>query len=234
MSLLASSAFAQGLNLSWNDCGSFGTEQRNFACGVNTGVNTMYCSAVTGVVMPQLNGMAGVLHLQVNQALISDWWKIGGTGVAPNCRAGTAMTADFSFIANVNCVDPWQGAAAGGLNYEHGFNGANRARIRTVCAIAGSIAINGTDEHYFLKVTVNNSRSTGTGACAGCSDGACIVFNSLLVTQPAGVGDFLIINPLARRHVLWQPGGSTIGGLGCPAQVPTRDQTWGQVKSLYR
>ncbi|MEO5618821.1 MAG: hypothetical protein ABIS67_13725 [Candidatus Eisenbacteria bacterium] len=221
-----------GVNLSWNDCGTFGTLQRNFACNVNTGVNTMVASVITGVDMPQLNGQAGVIDLQTNQAALSPWWLIGGTGAAPNCRAGTTITADFSFITMFSCVDPWQGGAAGGVNYTAGFGGPNRARIRTVCAIAGSTAINGVDEAYMFKVNINNSRSTGTGSCAGCTDGACIVLNSIQVTQPAGVGDYTLSSPITRNFVQWQ-GGGNIGGQ-CPAATPTRSATWGSVKSLYR
>ena len=105
---------------------------------------------------------------------------------------------------------------------------ASRART-----IPGSTSITGTDEYYFFRVGISNARSTGNGSCAGCTDGACIVFNSIQVTQPAGVGDYTISNPLVRNFVQWQGGGGSVAG-GCPASVPTRQQTWGSVKSLYR
>jgi len=218
-----------GINLSWNDCASFGGLQRNFACTSNSGANTMFASVVTGVDMGQLNGQAGVLDLQTNQPALSPWWTIG-TG---QCRLGSAITADFNFLANTNCLDAWAGTAAGGVNYQQAFEGVpNRSRIRTVCAIAGSTPITGVDEYYMFKVTINNSRSTGTGSCAGCQDGACIVFNSILVTQPLGVGDYTISAPITRNYVQWQ-GGGNIGG-NCPGATPTRSATWGSVKSLYR
>ena len=231
LTVVASSAHAAGVNLSWNDCASFGQQQRNFACASNSGANTMVGSAITGVAMPQLNGMAGVLDMQTNEAALSPWWTIGG---APNCRLTSTVSADFNFLALANCVDPWAGVAAGGSSYIGPFGPANRARFRTVCAIPGNTAITGTDEYYFFKITFTNARSTGNGSCAGCADGACILLNSLQVTQPAGVGDYVITNALVQSYVLWQAGGSAIGGLGCPLQVPTRNQTWGSVKSLYR
>jgi len=72
----------------------------------------------------------------------------------------------------------------------------------------------------------------GTGSCAGCTDGACIVFTSQKLTEPLGVGDYTITSPALRQYVTFQSGGA-LGG-GCPAVVPTQNRTWGSVKSLYR
>ena len=89
LTLVASSAFAAGgVNLSWNDCGAFGTMQRNFACNTNSGVNTMFASAIAPVPMPQLNGHAGVLDLQTNQATLSSWWRhctVPKPAITPAC-----------------------------------------------------------------------------------------------------------------------------------------------------
>jgi hypothetical protein len=233
LALTAGIASAQGgINLSWIDCGTFGTLQRNFACASNTGANTMVGSAIAPAPMPQLNGHEGVLDLQTNQLALSNWWKIGGTGVAPNCRPATAMTSDYNFLALANCYDPWAGSAAGGLNFTQGFNGPNRGRIKTVCAIPGSTPIDDATENYILKINITNVRSTGAGSCAGCSDGACIVLNSIKLTQPLGVGDYTISTPITRNYVQWQ-GGGNIGG-ECPGATPTKSATWGSVKSLYR
>ena len=229
LALASTAQAAGGLNLSWSDCSTFGTMQRNFACASNTApAHIMYGSAITGVDMGQLNGQASVLDLQTNQAALSNWWQLGAGG----CRAGL-ISAGFDFTANVNCLDPWAGQAAGGINYTAGFGGANKARIRTVCAIPGSTSISGTDEYYFFKVTILNGKTTGNGSCAGCTDGACVVFNSIEVTQPLGVGDYKISNPLNRNWVQFQGGATGVSG-GCPAATPTRNKTWGSVKSIYR
>jgi len=221
-----------GINLSWNDCGTFGLLQKNFACNSNTAAShVMYASAITGVDMPQLNGQAGGLDMQTNQASLSNWWQFNTGG----CRFNSPsyLSANFDFTsASGNCFDPWLGGAAGGISFTPGFNGPNRARIRTVCAIPGSTAIDGVSEYYFFKVGIGNARTTGLGSCAGCLDGACIVLNSIQVTQPAGVGDYTLTLPITRNYIQWQAGGN-IGG-ECPAATPTRSATWGSVKSLYR
>ena len=104
--------------------------------------------------------------------------------------------------------------------------------MRTVGAIPSpGTSINGTDEYYFFKVVITNAKTVGTGSCGGCSDGAAIVFRSLLVTQPYGVGDYVIDTPLQRNYVLWQSGASVES---IPNPTPTKTTTWGAVKSLYR
>ena len=227
-----SMASAQGgINLSWNDCGTTGVMTRTFACGNNSGANTMYGSAIAPAEIPAMVAMAAVLDLQTNQAALNPWWLMG-TG---ECRSGL-LTADYNFLSSPGtCGDPWSGNASGGSNYTSNFGMANRGRIRLVCAVAAPIDVDNVSENYYFKVTYTNGKTTGTGACAGCTDGACIVFNSIELDQNPGVPNAVTIvtNPLNRSYVLWQSGGGSVAG-GCPQAVPTKNATWGSVKSLYR
>jgi hypothetical protein len=229
VALTAGIASAQGgLNLAWNDCGAAGQSNRNIACTTNSGLNTLVASIVTGFDIPNLVSEESVMDLQTNQAALSPWWLIGGT----NCRAATAVAASFDFTGGpFTCVDLWENAGFGGVNYLGPFEQPNRARIRTVYAINPGKAIDGVSEWYLFKVNINNSRSTGTGACAGCLDAACIVLNSVKMIQPIGEGDYTIVNPLLSQSATWQ--GGVVGG-GCPGATPTKSATWGSVKSLYR
>ncbi len=231
LTTFAAAAHAQGLNLSWTDCGTTGTVLKSFACTSNTLTGAiMVASAVAGTPIDQLNGEESVMSLQTNQAALSPWWDLGTGG----CRGTTAISSSFDFTGGpFTCVDAWSGGASGGMQAQPLFDGPNRERFRTVAAIAGSTAITGTDEYYFFKLTLLGAKTTGNGSCAGCSDGACIVFNQIKLTEPAGVGDFTITAPLTREYVEWQSGATSVTG-GCPAATPTRNQTWGQVKSLYR
>ncbi len=223
---------AGGINLSWSDCGVAGVSGKTFAA---TGCSTlsgaiMIASAETGTEMPELNGEESVLDLETNQATLYPWWHLEAGG----CRGPTAISSSFDFTGGpFTCIDPWSGQAAGGMNYTAGYGGANRARIRTVAAIPGSTAISGTDEYYFFKITLLFAKSTGNGSCAGYTDGVCITFNSLKLTQPVDApgGDLTLTNSLFRNYVTFQSGGASIG---CPGATPTRNRTWGSVKALYR
>jgi len=237
--LVSASAYAQGgINLSWTECGAAGGAAKTFLCNSNTTTaSVLVASAIPPVAMPQLNGCAGVLDLQTNQPVLSQWWHTESGG----CRAG-AITASFDFTTPnfTNCSDPWVGAGAGGASVTPGFNGPNRDRIRAVGAIPGSTSIDPTTpspgagltgEYYIFQIKISNVKTVNS-VCTGCLDGACIALNSVQLTQPAGVGDYTLTNPITRAFVTWQAGGG-IGGQ-CPAAVPTQNTTWGQVKSIYR
>jgi len=232
VSCFVGTARAGGINLSWDDCGTFGSMTRNFACNTNTGFNSMIASAVSPIAMNQFDAASGVIDLVTNQPTISPWWTMD----SPGCRGGppSAMSADFFFVTGpFSCLDPWGGAASGGSNYQSAYPAPNRARIRLVCALSTPQSINNSSEYYFFRITFSNAKTTGAGSCVGCTDGACILFSQIQLAQPVGVGDATVTNPLTRNFVLWQASGAGVLG-GCPGATPTRNTTWGAVKSLYR
>ena len=89
-------------------------------------------------------------------------------------------------------------------------------------------------EYYAFRLTLNNSKSTGVGSCAGCAEPVCIVLNMIRLVQalgaPGGDQDVSAIRAGGTNIITWQggPGGATCN------LVPTRRATWGQIKSFYR
>jgi len=229
LALTAGLAMAQGdINLGWTDCPApYGTGLTNLspACNSNLGANVLVASFMPPVDMLQFNGHAGVVDLQVAASTLDPWWHLETGG----CRVGK-LTGSFDFTAGpFSCLDVWAGLASGGINL--GTIGTNRLRIRTVCAVPGVAPISSISEYYVFKLTISNAQTVGPLGCAGCLDPACIVFNNLLLTQPAGVGDYVLTTgPL--QYVTWRAGTGVTGG--CPAATPTRNTTWGTVKALYR
>jgi len=230
LALTAGLAMAQGdINLGWSDCPApygVGTTNISPACTSNTGANILVGSFSAPADMAELNGHLAVVDLQVAAATLDAWWHVETGG----CRVGR-MTGSFDFTSGpFSCGDVWAGLASGGINIA--TIGTNRLRIKTVCAVAGvaPVAADGA-EWYVFKLTIGNQQSVGTGSCAGCTDPACIVFNNLLLTQPAGVGDYVLTSgPL--QYATWRLGTGVVGG--CPEATPTRKGTWGSVKALYR
>ena len=79
---------------------------------------------------------------------------------------------------------------------------------------------------------ITNAKTVGADACSGCDTPVCIVFNSLKLMQPAGVGDIYVsAGDMAydELYATWRG-----GPFDCPFVVPAHRGTWGQLKSLYR
>lgn len=231
--LLASATVARagGIDLSWSDCGSFGTGQRSFACTTNAfGSEVLIASAVPAVAMPALNGNDCVILIQTPSATLPAWWQFQSGG----CRAGNvSVTSDFTSFGS--CVDPWQGFAAAGflVDYPVAGSGPDVERIRTVTGLpsGAEMAVDTSHELYLVRVTILHGKTVGTGSCAGCTQSACIVLQKVELLAPGGGVAQTLTNTLLRQHVVWQDPALVAG---CPGATPARDRTWGSVKSLYR
>jgi hypothetical protein len=236
MLFVASSALAAGVNLAWNNCASEGgVANRTSACAVNTGTNVLTGSFVPSIDRTGVTGVECVLDIIVGDgtSAIPAWWDINGVG---SCRSGALGANPLVNGANTICNDWSGGTSLGGLAaYNQGgtIAPANQpAHRRIVCAFA--VAAPGVDvpanaEYFAFNVTVNNSKTVGTGACAGCATAACIVFNSINVVAGTATHDLLSGGATASGsdQATWQ-------GAGPNCQlVPTKSATWGQVKAMY-
>ena len=230
LALSATLAAADGINLSWSDCGTFGAAMNSFTCNSNSGTPfSMVASFTSPAPMPEFLGLSAQIDLTTNTPALPDWWK-HGTGL---CRGSAAMSVNFDFTANVNCTDVFVGQAVGGYLYEGGFSVPNRARLLVQCAIPLGTQgpIDDVSEYYGFRANITRTKSTGTGSCPGCPDPVCVVLNEIQLIQP----DQFNFNPkvttaISRNFVTWQ----TATVPGCPLSTPTRNSSWGQVKSLYR
>ncbi len=245
---LAAPAAAQ-LNLSWDDCGAAGTELRTWACDANP---TVVARAYASFVVPPSFNITALTGAQAEISLFSAaptlpaWWQMG-TNVTGSCRPN-GVAVDFN-IPCANATDYW-GAAVGGTYGGFGyFWGPNNqfsysyppsgARLRTVQAVsqtsAGPI---GPGQYYLCTITIKGMNTVGTGACAGCTIPVGIVFSSLLLTQPAGVGDYTLSIGADRMWADWQCPGFPVtdnpAGFVFDCVTPAKQKTWGQIKSLYR
>lgn len=235
MAGLASAAMAApGLNLSWNDCGSAGTNNKTFACGANTGSNLAVGSFVAPAGVTGMTGNDVVLDIITTTSPLPAWWDFLNSGA---CRqASLSMSLALSPTTGSTCTDYWNGQAAGGLTAyrtsttNNPTPAPNRSRITGSFGVAEAFVgpIDVDVEYFSFNLVINNQKSTGAGNCAGCADPACIVLNMVRITQGVGVGDFEVSDPAANRAITWQSGAPDCN------LVPARNRTWGQVKALYR
>lgn len=232
----ATSARAQGgLNLNWDSCISdAAVVDKVFACNSNTGAAFgFYASLQLPTALTAFAASSAIIDIGFANALPA-WWQTA-TG---ECRAGSvSFSADPNVITNNGasaCPDIWGGSAQvlSVFQPQANIHGANGLRLNGGAAIpAGTefpLAADGT-EYLVGKVTINRAKTTSTGACAGCTDGACIVLNECWVQQPNPNPSFRITNEQTRRYITWQGG----GGVDCQT-VPTQNRTWGAIKNMYR
>jgi hypothetical protein len=230
--LASSTSHAAGINLSWNDCGAAGTPTLSFACNVNTGAPaSLVASFVPPAGVPEFLGISAQVDITAGTTL-PDWWKHGsGPG---DCRGVTGLSTSFDFTSGpFTCTDFYSGQAAGGNAYDSGFQTANRARLRIQCAVPvdNRGAVDPSTEYYAFKVNISRSKTIGGGSCAGCTQEACIVFNSIQLFQPLELANDPVIDVAKdRNYVTWQ----SAAILDCPASTGARTTTWGKLKSLYR
>ena len=231
--LLATSSVAGacgGINLSWDDCGSFGGDRlRTFECNTNVGVQPMVGSFVAPSGVDSLIAIEAVIDLCTEGHPLPEWWKYLNPGT---CRQSSlAASVDFT-TGPANCADFWAGRGARiFVDYQIGNQGWDSARILLLVVVDRSDAGSVTPgvEYYAFKVLIDSDRTVGSPSCAGCDISACIVLNSIKLVQAGGAGSFFMASPASSYMLNWQ---SKI--LDCPFVVPARNRTWGAVKTLYR
>jgi hypothetical protein len=238
MLVTASSAFAAGVNLAWTSCATLGgASNRTFACATNaTPNNFLEGTFVLPNDVAQVSAAEVVLDLDSQQATLPSWWELKFVGA---CRQNS-LTIQAYNGDGASCTDWAQGLASmnlasyvvSGQDIPPGGLGPNTARIKIVNAVDPTALqdLLGNTEYGVFQLTVNNAKTVGTGACAGCTNPVCIVLNSVLMTTSGNLNNTFMGTGTSpgSNIVTWQGAGAD-----CNA-VPVRNTSWGQVKALYR
>lgn len=222
---------AQGVNLRWSACLSDGGSfNRTFACNTNAGASVMVVSFAVGAPRSQIRGTEAVIDLVVANPVLPNWWKLWNAGA---CRqSGMTINSTMSPAA-VNCLD-WSNfqSTPGAVSYT--ITGAATARIQMASSVAPANVqdLFAGEEYFAFNVCLSNVKTVGTGACAGCSLPVCLKLTSVQLTSSTPANNLTLSTPTNgtdSNQVTWQ-GPVT----SCLAATPTRQGTWGAVKSLYR
>jgi hypothetical protein len=221
-------AMAEGINLSWNDCGVTGAASMFHDCGNQSAVSELYGSFVPPPGITQFQGMEARLLISGPNGL-PDWWHFQFLG----CRDTSEFIIDSDYSAS-ECVNAFtqptvkQGYAAALLS-------PDRLLVRILITVADedTAALDAAREYFAFRVRIKNAApGTGSGGpCLGCEVPVCLTLASVELLQPPPVNNNpLLTDPVNRAHVTWQ---SDIVER-CPFTVPVKSATWGQVRSLYR
>ena len=237
----------EGVNLSWDNCfgeGS-GVQNQSFACDTNSGSEQLFGSFVLGADVPLVDGIDSAVRLVSAAAVLPEWWRFKNPG---SCRL-LSLSVNDVFDPEWQVCQPWAPGGAGIIAYYcivsnpcFGFSfGDNVAEIHMSSFVTGEAL---TDlpagvEHFVFRLMINHAKSVGSGACGGCSTPACMIFTGVNVGSfDINVEDRLINTPTSpgSNLVTWQGGAVPItrSTVTCPGATPTRNSTWGSVKSMYR
>lgn len=228
-------------HLAWDDCAAAGTSLKTFACGTNSGSETLVISFVPPAGITGFQSLDAHIQIATFDGTLPDWWSLGSGG----CRQG-ALSANPNISASLgSCQDPWSGAGVGGVNV------SGVGDIEFVAARASAVPLDPNLEYYAGAIIISNAKSSGAGACAGCSFPRGLYLSSLVLQQTGSSFDYGLYSQsretgMLPAYVNWQCDGQPsfnydaqygwflIGwdSSGCP--TPARRTTWGAVKSLYR
>jgi hypothetical protein len=215
------------------DCANPGTPQSLFGCFQ---VTTTQDSFV---------GVEAVLELMVNDPGLPDWWHFEGcnsTGVTL-----THVRPSLPAFICTGTIDPWSSTTTSGLVFAPVGSPVNRGRFVVSVARPSSepFKLDACINYFGFKMDFfsDNAFESG-GACAGCGLGASLAWTSAGLTnvRNGGQGSPYSITGefggLFGNCVNWN-GSSSCPVLGRPAgqgcgPTSARNNTWGQLKSLYR
>jgi hypothetical protein len=228
-----------GVGIRWSACLSDGgTLNKAFACNANTGGSQIIGTFELGADLGSTSGEEIIIDLASASTPLPDWWGFFNAGT---CRQGALAISPAAPLTAANCLDWAGGLATAGIGaYQIGKRGPNTARIVAASAVppASLQDLTSATEYFSFALSITNVKTVGTGACAGCLDPVCIVFNSLNMTTPILANNVKLTGPsngTDSNYCTWQGGAGVVtpGGSGCPAATPTKNATWGQVKALY-
>jgi len=196
------------INLSWDDCGTFGSLDKSFACDSSNGFPfTLVASFHPPAGIDEFVGISSQIFITSSTPSLPDWWKHG----SGQCRGTTSLLTSVDFINEgpYSCVDPWAGRGFGAYAYDVAYQSANRARLRVQYAIPPEDRgpLEGF-EHYAYKVRFTRAKSAGAGACAGCDEKMQIVLDYIQLLQSVeSNNDPILYTPRDRNYVTWQHDG---------------------------
>ena len=211
---------AQGVYISWGGCPNAGSGDNAFGCNSNATLHHLVSSFTAHGGITNFVGATTEVLLN-SYAPLGPWWALQAGG----CRAGALSSEDPSALALGDCsTATFDGSQNLGLaNYEPSYNGnPNQARITVDMARSdGGVPLDPGVTYQANVIQIRSTKTTGTGACDGCTQGLCLFALRVFIAEP----DVAFERNGNGAFASWR----TIGCI-----TPTRRHSWGEVKSLYR
>lgn len=232
----ATSASAQ-VHLRWNECfgGPTATTDRTFACDRNTGSERLVLSFAPFFAVQGVSGFEATIGLGTTGAPMPSWWLLGQSGmISGGCSRPGVIANPVPDPSWTSCSAPLNGLTY--AFYQMQPMTPQFALLKLTVAPVDTARIAPSDgEVFVVTLTVPHARSTLPDSCAGCSAPVCLQVMTFAIDtiDPEPYRDWIDLTAAPENGlVVWQ---GALGGLAtCPGIVPTRNRTWGAIKSMYR
>lgn len=241
---------AQGVNLRWDAClGGGGAFNKSFACDTNAGSEQLYVSFELDSTLASIKDLECNLWYSTAIGTPGSWWQFKNVGT---CRRN-ALTLTASNPAPGEACADWATVPALGtfVSVIPNYSGSGLTRLMLVSSSASTATLVPGQEYFALRLTISHASTVGTAACGGCTTPVCLGVEGLYLTDSGGRRHDIATETAHLSSVASWQGSSpssyfihTTGAtpsqnrdlriLECAAAVPTRNHTWGAIKSLYQ
>lgn len=242
----AQPAWANGINLAWNEClPDGGTVNRTSTCTNEPVLHELVGSFVMDYDKPRFVGVEVYLYVTTSAQWLPDWWQYFNAG---SCHLqGAAINGDFGDWGSPSCESSLTSDAAGGIAAYNTISSIppipsgepTQGRFVMGFAHAQPRLLEANREYVGLRMFI---RQANPNNCAGCDVPTCITLNSIHAVQEDGTRETMRA-PLVRRSVSWHCAltgdvpqdpwpWACVADPGCA--TPAHGTSWGQIKSLYR
>jgi len=173
-----------GVALRWDAClADGGTANRAFACDTNSGGEVLVASFVPGRDFNGVQGFEPQVDFFSSAAALPAWWAFRNAGA---CRTISLSMDCASPAGAASCIDPAPGITSCDIGtYEMGFLSPGRARLRVYRFVmaADTFSLLNRQQYFAFSLRINHAKTTGTGACGGCSTPMCIGFSGMRIAS---------------------------------------------------
>jgi hypothetical protein len=241
LALVPASAFAFGVDITWNDCvnGTAALAATNKVFDCSGTINRNYVLEFqykTPVPLPNFVAVTGYVDLGPNGAPLSPFWHYENGG----CNQGSIKGAQLIGVEPQSCIDgnyleTWDGGPSGTFAiaaYLSDFqNTPGRGRFVLLGARGDGFPVNAGDNMWAFELKFNNRNRPGTVAnCAGCAEQHVLVENTMRLESNDGSPAVDLVGADKLTDCAQINNAPT--GL-CPL-VPTQNTSWGKIKSMFR
>jgi len=234
LALVPSSAFAVGVDLSWDACVGqpLAVQNKNFECtgafNRNYEVHFQYKTAID---LPAFVAISAYADIGPTGAPLSPFWHYETGGCNGSAIKGVAIFGVPSPPAQCpDHLETWDGGGSGTFAiaaYGADYQIPGRGHFVLLGARGDGVPVTAGLNYWAFLLRFNNRNRV---TCAGCTEQKVLVWQTARLEQNNGEPAYDLSGSDKGSDCVQING----AGVGVCGATPARNTSWGQIKSLYR